>query len=50
MKFLFCASRLMKVSEVRQRCKEARENPDLLLSLEFEIREKIYLKNKKAAS
>ncbi|MDQ0176036.1 hypothetical protein [Bacillus chungangensis] len=50
MKFLFCASRLMTAAEVRERCKEARENRDLLLALEIEIRHQIYLKNKKAAS
>lgn len=50
MKFLYCASKMMKASEVRQHCKEIRENPDLLLALEIEIRHQIYLKNKKAAS
>lgn len=50
MKFLYCASRLMTAAEVRQRCKEARENPDVLLAIEFEIRKKIFSHKEKAAS
>lgn len=49
MKFILSASRLMTAGEVRERCKEARENPDVLLAIEFEIRKRIFL-NKKAAS
>ncbi len=40
----------MKASEVRKLCKEMRENPVLLLDLEFQYREQIYNKYKKTAS
>ncbi|MGG6447297.1 hypothetical protein [Pseudobacillus badius] len=44
------ASRLMTAAEVRKQCKEWRDNPILLLAIEFEGKQKLFQLNKKAVS
>ncbi|WP_341356672.1 hypothetical protein [Rossellomorea sp. y25] len=41
MNFTFSASRLMKAGEVRELCKEMRNNPTLLLAVEVKARNKM---------
>jgi hypothetical protein len=47
MNFTFSASRLMKAGEVRDLCKEMRDNPTLLLAVEVKARN--LMNQKKAA-
>jgi hypothetical protein len=42
MNVCFTASRLMKVSEVRRFCQQARENRELLLATELKAKEELY--------
>jgi hypothetical protein len=41
MNFTFSASRLMKAREVKELCKELRNNPTLLLAVEVKARKKM---------
>lgn len=41
------AIRMMKASEVRQKCAEAKNSPTLLLALELEAKRKLYEMNRK---
>ncbi|UAT29965.1 hypothetical protein K7T73_15585 [Bacillus badius] len=50
MYFTLSASRLMKASEVRKVCKEMRDNPVLLLSVDFEAKKRYFASKEKAAS
>jgi hypothetical protein len=53
MNICFTASRLMKVSEVRRLCQQARENQELLLAAELKAKEELYkrfLQKEKTAS
>lgn len=49
MKFVFTVSHLMKVSEVRRRCKQLKENPALLIALELELKKRLFEKEKAAS-
>ncbi|WP_459499994.1 hypothetical protein [Bacillus sp. C1] len=44
------ATKLMKVSEVRQRCAEAKNSPTLLLAMELEAKRKLYEMNRKVSA
>lgn len=50
MYFTLSASRLMKASEVRKICKEMRDNPILLLSVDFEAKKRYFASKERAAS
>jgi len=53
MSLCFSASRIMKVSEVRRMCQEAKENPTLLMAVELKAKERLYkqfLQKEKTAS
>lgn len=40
------ATRMMKASEVRERCAEAKNSPTLLLAMESEAKRKLYEMNR----
>ena len=44
------ASKLMKVSQVRQQCAEMRKSPALLLITELEAKRRIYEMNREVSS
>ncbi|MGM7634205.1 hypothetical protein [Bacillus sp. Hm123] len=50
MNFVLSASRLMKVSEVREISKELRENAHVLLNQDFEAQKRYFALKEKAAS
>jgi hypothetical protein len=50
MNICFSASRLMKVSEVRNLCQEMKNNPILLMALELEAKKRLFVQKEKAAS
>lgn len=44
------ASRLMTTAEVRRQCEKMRENPVLLLAIEFEVKKKLFGLSEKKVS
>lgn len=44
------ATRMMKASEIRKKCVEAKKHPEILEAMEFEAKKRLYEMNRKVSS